>query len=570
MAPEDVSALLEQVSAQVQELERRVSALEHPSQVQSPHAEPLAFPSAGNLSSTQLPLVQSQAGLFSIFGRSVLGIAGAYVLRALAEAGALPPWIVVAFAAVYAASWLVWASWPHDETQLVRYSYAITSALILSPMLWESTVRFQILAPPVAAALLAAFALLAISLAWYRSISCIIWVGMLAAVITALVLMTATRALVPFTLALLVMAVSSELVGGRDRWPALRAIVAASADLATLVLVIVLGNPRAVPEEYHPVAAGVMISIVAALFVIYALSLAIRLLILRLTVTGFETGQLAATALLAGWGVLRIMDGAGERALGIGCLIAGTACYFAAFGLLTRRRERSNFRFYSICGVIFVMAGGFFALPSQPLVILLCLAAVIAIALGGRQRSPALNLHGVAYLTAAAYASGLLVYAGRALAGHYPPTPGALPIVAAAATLLCAAMLSRYAGERQSERLLRLLPAILAVYALAALAVAALVWLVANGAPPALSQLAVIRTMATCAAALVLAFVGAWWKRLELVWLAYAAAILGSLKLVFEDLRIGSAESLAASLLIYGTVLILIPRLVRVGKAKSL
>jgi hypothetical protein len=36
-----------------------------------------------------------------------------------------------------------------------------------------------------------------------------------------------------------------------------------------------------------------------------------------------------------------------------------------------------------------------------------------------------------------------------------------------------------------------------------------------------------------------------------LVWMAYAAAVLGSLKLVFENLRIGSTESLAASLLLF-------------------
>jgi len=50
--------------------------------------------------------------------------------------------------------------------------------------------------------------------------------------------------------------------------------------------------------------------------------------------------------------------------------------------------------------------------------------------------------------------------------------------------------------------------------------------------------------------------------------MAYAAAALGSLKLVFEDLRIGSAQSLAVSLLIYGTVLILVPRLVRAGRRR--
>jgi hypothetical protein len=127
-------------------------------------------------------------------------------------------------------------------------------------------------------------------------------------------------------------------------------------------------------------------------------------------------------------------------------------------------------------------------------------------------------------------------------------------------------MVSRYPGDRVGERLLRLLPAVLAVYGTAALAVAALVWLFAHGAAPALPQLAVIRTVVTCAAVLLLAFAGARLQRLELVWIAYATAILGSLKLVVEDMRLGSTLSLATSLLIYGVVLILIPRLVRAGK----
>jgi hypothetical protein len=193
------------------------------------------------------------------------------------------------------------------------------------------------------------------------------------------------------------------------------------------------------------------------------------------------------------------------------------------------------------------------------------LAAVIATGIGVRVRSPALDLHGVVYLSGAVFASGLLKYAGRALAGAYPPAHGPLPIVAAGAALLCTAIVSRYPGEHQGERLLRLLPAILAVYATAALAVVALVWLVARGAARSLPQLAVIRTMVTCATALLLAFVGARWKRLELVWMAYAAAALGSL-IVFQDMRFGSTQSLAASLLIYGAVLTLIPRLVRVGR----
>jgi len=566
MLREDVSSELEQLSARVADLERRLSTLEHPWQGHSSHLESPAAPAISNPGPAGALSAQPQPGVFSVFGRAVLGIAGAYLLRAAAESGAIPPWMAVTLALIYAAAWLMWAAWPRAQTQLARHSYAITAALILAPMLWEVTVRFRMLDPPVTAAVLAAFALLAMALAWRRNVSSVIWVGTLTAAITALILMAATRAPVPFTLALLVMALLSEFAASRGRWLVLRPVVAAAADFAALIVIIILGNSKAVPPEYRPVSAGVMIGLVAALFAIYAISLVTRSLILRLKVTGFEATQLAATVLLAAWAVLRITDGNGVPGLGVSCLIAGAACYFAAFGLLAWHRERPNFRFYSVCGLAFVMAGSFFALPSFPLVIWLCLAAVIATGLGVRARSPALDLHGVVYLTGAVFASGLLAYAGRALAGTYPPPPGALAIVAAIAALLCTAMVSRYLGEHWGERLLRLLPAILAVYAITALAVAALVWLVARGAAPELPQLAVIRTIVTCAAALLLAFVGARWKRLELVWMAYAAAALGSLKLVFEDLRLGSTRSLATSLLIYGTVLILIPRLVRAGR----
>jgi len=567
MPPVDVSSYLEELSARVGELERRLSALEHPVQIQGPQLEQPAIQAPAILSPGEAP--SAQPGVFSVFGRAVLGIAGAYLLRAVAESGSFPPWIAVAIALTYSAVWLVWAAWPGAQTQLTRYTYSITAALILSPMLWEATVRFRMLEPRVTAAVLAGFALLAAALAWRRNISSVVWVGTLTAVITALLLMAPTYALVPFTLALLTMALLSEFAAIRGRWLALRPVVALAADLAVLILIIILGNSRAVPPQYAPVGSGILIALAAALFVIYTFSFVIRSLVLELKVRGLEAVQLVITVLLAAWAALRVTHGAGSVELGVFCLLAGAACHFVAFGLLARLRVRPNFHFYAACGLAFVMAGSFLALPSVPLVICLCVAAAIATTLGVRARNPELDLHGVVYLSGAVFASGLLEYAGRALAGSYPTVHGALPMVAAGAALLCAAMVSRYPGERSVERILRLLPAVLAVYAGAALAVAALVGLIARGAAPTLPQLSVIRTMVTCAAALLLAFVGARWKRLELVWMAYAAALLGSLKLVFEDLRIGNTRSLAASLFIYGGVLILIPRLVRVGKRRA-
>ena len=75
----------------------------------------------------------------------MLGIAGAYVLRAVAESGSFPKLVVVALALAYAATWMVWASRVPVGAPFASTAYAATSALILVPMLAELTLRFQVL-----------------------------------------------------------------------------------------------------------------------------------------------------------------------------------------------------------------------------------------------------------------------------------------------------------------------------------------------------------------------------------------------------------------------------------------
>jgi hypothetical protein len=68
---------------------------------------------------------------------------------------------------------------------------------------------------------------------------------------------------------------------------------------------------------------------------------------------------------------------------------------------------------------------------------------------------------------------------------------------------------------------------------------------------------------ANCILALALGFLGSRWHRPELVWVAYTAVAFGTLKLLFEDLRFGNPTSLVVSLLFYGLILILLPRLTK-------
>jgi hypothetical protein len=76
------------------------------------------------------------------------------------------------------------------------------------------------------------------------------------------------------------------------------------------------------------------------------------------------------------------------------------------------------------------------------------------------------------------------------------------------------------------------------------------------------------REYKSAASCFALGFLSFRWKRVELGWVAYAAVAFGTLKLLFEDLRFGNAASLVVSLLFYGLILILLPRLTRRGQAK--
>ena len=97
----------------------------------------------------------------------------------------------------------------------------------------------------------------------------------------------------------------------------------------------------------------------------------------------------------------------------------------------------------------------------------------------------------------------------------------------------------------------------------------AIAWLAAGRLELSPSRLSVIRTIVNCALALALGYLGSRWNRIELGWVAYIAVAFGTLKLMFEDLRFGNAASLVVSLLFYGVILILLPRLTRRGQTRS-
>jgi hypothetical protein len=560
---DDLDALA-QLTARVENLEHRISVLEHPSEtVASVLAEPP--PHAARPAAEASPFAEA-GGVFPVLGKAMLGIAGAYVLRAVAESGSFPKLAVVVLALAYAGMWLVWAARVPVEAYFASTVYATTAALILAPMLWELTLRFEVLPTSATASVLGVFVIAAYVLAWKRGLTSIVWVANIAAVITTLALLIATHDLVPFVVALLLMALASEAAAARGHWLRLRRLVAVAADVAIWILLYIYSRPEGIPAEYKNVATPVLLVLGCILFLIYGASTVFRTTRLRQKIRFFEIGQSVIAFLLAAFSVLRFGTSAGPPVLGAFCLLFSAACYALAYAYFDRYHEERNYHVYATWSGALFLAGTSLCLRPWPLAFCLSVAAIGATLLGVRASRLTLEFHGLAYLAAAAYASGLLGYAGRALAGTFPAVPGWIVWIVAASAVPCYAVGGRFRTERWNQRLLQVLSAILAVAAVITFLVSVLVWLAAIGMTLGASQVAVIRTLITCAVALALAFSGSRWQRTELVWIANGTLALVTAKLLFEDLQHGHPGSTAVSIFLYAVALILVPRMARVGR----
>ena len=114
--------------------------------------------------------------------------------------------------------------------------HALASILIAYPLLVESTTRFGILPPPLAAFLLLTVTLVHGSVAWQRDLKPIAWLATLASLGAGLAMMAARQTIEPFLAVFLVLGLVS-LWGTADRkWQGLRWPTALAADLGVLIL----------------------------------------------------------------------------------------------------------------------------------------------------------------------------------------------------------------------------------------------------------------------------------------------------------------------------------------------
>lgn len=562
---EGLEAEVRRLRQRVERLERLVGQASWPVTAVADQEHTATVPEA-------LPPPLETAALFPVLGRALLGLAGAYLLRAFTESATVSPQLGVAVGLLYAILWLVWAARTPAAKRLEAALHSLTAVLVLSPLLWEGVLRFHAVSTWAAGSILVFFTVFGLAVSWRKDLLIVATLATLAGLGTAAALLMATHDVLPFTLVFLAIAAAVEASACLNHWLSERWLAATAADLAILLATWLVANERGLPPAYAPIPHSWLLIAQMALLAIYLSSTIVRTLFRGFTFTGFETAQCGLAFLISVGGGLRL---AGEDprlgpAMAVLTLACAVACYVVSFTLLDRRAARSrNFYTYSTFGFLLAVVGSRILLVGVTADAVWSVAAIACLRAGGFRDRLTLQVHGGLYLMLALVTSGALVQAATFLLGE-GTWPGEKDVAIGAGALaagLCYALAVHYGrgrGEWGSQAF-RLAAAGTFAWLLAGISAGLLTAAYHGifGDAASHAYCATLRTGIVAASALALAWAGSRQNYLELARLVYPAMALGAYRLVMDDLHQERKAALFLSLLIYGVALMALPRFKR-------
>jgi hypothetical protein len=563
----DLDARLADLAQAVARLEGRVAALEKA----PPAARRQAAPRARTAEGSEEAWDTGQATrALSLGGRTLLVLAGAFVLRALTDSGRIPAWMGVGLGFTYAGAWIVMADRAGRAGQTLSAAfYAISVVIIGFPLLFEGATRFKLFSPLGAAAVLTALTGVALLLAARRGLQVLAWVVSLGGIATAVALMAASGRLVPGSLYVILLGVATLWIGYVRDWTLLRWPVAMVADFLVL-LVAIKATDRLGTE-----GPGLALLVQAALVACFLGSFATRTLYMGRKVLPFEMVQTAAVITVGIGGAVWVAfrSGMGQVGFGVTSVVFGVASYAVAFAFVERRQKiKENFYFYTSVAIVFLLAGIALLLgePARSLA-----WAILALGFGflaRRRQSRTMATHSAIYALGAAFGSELLVRSASAL--FVGSAVGWRPGAAVVAVLLVVAGSAWLASRVPRTSLLEQLPPLL-VYLALALAVSgvAVAWLApiltGTGTESSPGALATLRTVFLVVTAVAAAWMGRRAELSEAGWLAYPLLGITGIKILLEDLSRGRPATLILAFACYGLGLIVVPRIRAVARVSA-
>ena len=508
--------------------------------------------------------------VLSLVGRLLLVLAGGFFLRAMTDARVLAPPIGLSLGFAYALVWLFFADRAGGRRQVPSAVFhALAAAMVAFPLLVEAATRFKVLTGATSALAVTMLTAAMLFVAWHQRLRAVAWITVIGALPTSAVLLVQTGAVPPFALFLIAFGVATLWFGYSLDWWGIRWPVALAADM------VVVGATMRVLAPQHQDAPEVAMLLQLLLLGAYVVSIAIRTLVRGRNVVPFEVVQTAA-ALVVGFGgalYLTRVTGILPATLGVVSLVLGAACYGVAVAFIDRRQDDGrNVYFYTTLALVLALAGFTLILGEPWLGVVFAVFAVLAAGLWSRFGRLFMLLHGAAYLVAAGIVSGTLSYCARTLdAGAVGPW--ALPAAVMLVVLVAGALSAGLAAARLNPGGVDFAsgPRFVIIVVFVAAAAACMIGYIA----PAVGELAdrsvdpgVLATVSTgvlAVATLLIAWLSGNARCREWGWLVYPLLVGIGLKMVGQDFKYSRPATLFIAMALYGTALIVAPRLRRGG-----
>jgi hypothetical protein len=333
-----------------------------------------------------------------------------------------------------------------------------------------------------------------------------------------------------------------------------RAVAAAAASAAIAALLSLYPSRETPPPE--------LILPTCVFFLLYAATTTLRTAGLHRRIQTGEIARVSISFLLAAASILRLAPASGQTRFGLFCAVLSVAVYLAALEFDKLGQPR-NYRSFAAWGLVLYPLGCLLCLNPPARTAAFALAAIAVTGLGVRGHRLTLAFHGIVFLLAAVIASGMTRDALRILAGTSLRGSPEAHWMLEAAILFCYALGGQVQEDHWQQLLFQTLSGILAVLAAAVAFLSALNWVASLGSDLGADRRALARTLVIAALAVSLAYLGPRWRRIELLWLAYASLACLAVKILRVDLQLDPPELTTASVFIFVAALISVPRLTR-------
>jgi len=572
---ERINQRIEQLSREVGELRSRIDGLEDSAAVPRTLEFGPELPSAIRGVARNAEIAGLPTRTIALVGRTLIVLGGAYLFRAISDTGVVPPQGGAMVALLYAAWWLVQADRSAGAGQRLSASFhGAAAALVAFPLIWETTLRFELFSSTVAAIALVGFVALGLTVSRRRELRSLAWIIVSFNLVASVVLLVGSRDFLPFSVALLLVAAAVETLAVGEEWLPLRWPAALGIDLAGLMLISASLRPESAPGNLPALPIGGVIAVLLAIPSLYLVSIGVRTLLRQKRISVFGIAQAGIAMMLGFGGAVRVIthEGMNPIVIGLLSLLLGAGCYVVAFTSVDRRSESGrNFYTYTTFACLLILIGSTLVFDRDWLALIWSALALAGVGLGGRFDRTTLKFHGAVYGFAGAMAAGLVTYAADALladtlANWRPFTP--LAIGVAAAVVGCYGLL--VATRRPIDRAwYELLPqAILGALVIWSVTGMAAAWIsrpavAASGHESGAAFVASTRTALIALMAVALAWAGRRWSLQELLWLVYPMLVAGGIKLLWEDFQLDEPVALFVAMAAYGGALILAPRLMK-------